>query len=250
MSNDIFTEPTAETKPVTPAVVTVNDLVGEGKKFASVDDLAKAKATSDAFIQQLQEELKGLREAVIKQNNAEENLRTLQTDIAEMKAKQNSKADEPSPQTTGELTTEKLEEIVSGVITKQEQSRTANQNLNTANSEMVRQFGSVDKAQEVFKQKAAELNMTLADLKALAAKSPTAFFSIMKLDTTKKTDKKVDLQNSNVNTSVLPIGSGMKQGTAAYYNSIRRERGNAAFFADIKLQQEIFQAKMNGTYDS
>lgn len=248
MSN-IFTEPGDNNKEPINVDVKLEDLVGEGKKFADGDALAKAKAMADAFVEQLKEENKGLRDAASKSNNAEENLRVLQTKIAELEAKLN-KSDEPSPNTKGELTAEKLEEIVTGVITRQEQSRTANQNLAAANSEMVKQLGSVEKAQEVFKTRAAELGMSVGDLKAIAAKSPAAFFSIMKIEAGKPGAVKSDLQTSTVNTAALPNGSGLKPGTHAYYNELRKKMGNQAFFADKKLQTEIFKAKVSGTYDS
>jgi hypothetical protein len=40
----------------------LEDLVGEDKKFKSVEDLAKGKAESDAFIRKLQEENEGMRQ--------------------------------------------------------------------------------------------------------------------------------------------------------------------------------------------
>lgn len=226
--------------------VKADDLVGEGKKFATVDDLAKGKAESDAFINRLQEELKGLRDELTRSANANDNLAELQKEIAALKAAQSA---EPRSNTSSELTTEKLEEIVTSVITKQEQSRTANQNIATANSEMIKQFG--DKAKEVFEQKASAIGMSVADLKAIASKSPTAFYQIVGINPDKAVDVRPDLQSSKVNTAAMPdVPGALKKGTAAYYNKIRREMGNAKFFADTKLQAEIWEHKKAGTYDS
>ena len=244
---DVFSEANPnQPNPATPAAK-FEDLVGEGKKFATADDLAKGKAESDAFIRQLTEELKGLRESVTKDNNATDNLAALQAELADLKAKLN-KPVEPSPNTKGELTTGQLEEIVASVITKQEQSRTSAQNVSVANHKMVEIFG--DKAQETFQQRAIELSMTAGELKAIAAKSPNAFYRIMGIEGTKP-GAHIDTQSSKLNTAALPSNPGQpKKGTAAYYNQVRKTVGNQAFFSDVKLQQEIFQAKKNGLYDS
>jgi hypothetical protein len=238
---DVFSQPNGAAM-ADQANVTLNDLVGEGKKFKDADALAKAKIESDAFIEQLKGELAGLR-------NAQGNLDALQNRIAELEAQKN-KSPAPSPNTMGELTQDKLEEIVAGFITKQEQSRTANQNIAAANDAMIRQFGSLDKAQAEFNLKALETGMSVAELKALAAKSPNAFYHVMGINP-KAPAPKADLQNSNINTTNLQSNSaGPKPRSAAYYNAKRREIGNAAFFADKQLQKEIFEAKKSGAYDA
>lgn len=244
---DVFSEANPNpANPVTP-LAKFEDLVGEGKKFATADDLAKGKAESDAFIKHLTEELKGLRESVNRDNNASDNLATLQAEIADLKAKLNKPA-EPSPDTKGELTTGQLEEIVASVITKQEQSRTTAQNVAVANSKMVEIFG--DKASETFQQRAVELGMSAGELKAIAAKSPNAFYRIMGIEGAKPAAH-IDTQSSKLNSAAMPSNPGQpKKGTAAYYNQVRKTIGNKAFFADTKLQQEIFQAKKNGLYDA
>ena len=227
--------------------VTVNDLVGPDRKFKTVDDLAKGKAESDAYITQLLEELKSTREALTKDNNAQENLRTLQQENADLKAKlaANVTSEKPRENTTPELTEDKLEAIVASVITKNEKTKTANQNMANAKTALVKLYG--DKAQDVFKQKATELGMTVEELSAVAAKSPTALFKMIGVEPSK--DIQAQLQTPSVNTNVPTPTQGAKVGTAAYYNEMRRKMGNQAFFADSKLQQEIWKAKKTGTYD-
>lgn len=252
---DIFTEDNPAAKPeADPApVVSVQDLVGEGKKFATVDDLAKGKAESDAFINQLKDELAGVRSELEKGNNAEDNLKTLRAELADVKSKLTNVNSEPKEPTAPVLDEEQLEALVSGVITKNEQTRTANQNLAAANTAMVKQFGSVEKATEVFKSKAEAIGMSSSDLKALAAKSPSAFFHLVDIKPEGDPSNKqiVDLQDNQVNSAVLPQSTpGAKPGTAEYYNQLRREMGNQKFFADKTLMKEIWTAKKAGTYDS
>lgn len=232
---------------VSPAAL--SDLVGEGKKFATVEDLAKGKLESDRFIAQLQEELKGLRDASQRDHNAATNLAALQNEIASLKAKTNSPP-EPSPNTKGELTQGQLEELVANAITKKEQERTVAQNIAMAQSQLVKAYGSTEKAQEMLSVKAAEIGMSVPDLRAIAAKSPTAFLQIIGA-TTKTASDGPDFGTQKLNPAALPLTNGQpKQGSAAYYNKMRKEIGNKAFFSNVKLQQEIFAAKKSGLYDS
>lgn len=248
--SDIFSA--AEEAPgiATPPNVSFADLVGEGKKFADAEALAKAKAEADFFINKLKEENKALREAVTKEINAADNLTALQKEMAELREKLNKKSVEPSQPTAGDLTAgQNLEELVSRVITKNEQARTANQNLSAVNDVLVRQHGSLEKAQEFFNAKAAELNLSAGELKALAAKSPTAFYQVIGVKPDARPEPGLPVQK--VNPAAMPSNPGSpKKGTAAYYSNLRKEMGTAKFFADVALQQEIIKAaKQPGFYD-
>lgn len=236
---DVFSQPNGEAK-ADPAKVSLQDLVGEGKKFKDADALAAAKAESDAFIEQLKAENAGLR-------NAGANLEALQARIAELEAEKN-KSPAPSPNTSGELSQDKLEAIVAGVITKQEQSRTANQNVAAANDTLVKLYG--DKATSVLSERAAAVGMSVTDLKAVAAKSPSAFYSIIGVDP-KTSTAKPDMQTSNLNTVAIPSNPAQpKVGSRAYYEVMRKTMGNDKFFGDVKLQKQIFEHKKSGAYDA
>lgn len=247
---DIFSDPSKSPDPApTPIAVKVDDLVGEGKKFATLEDLARSKVEADNFIQHLTQELKGLRESVQRDTNAVDNLAKMQAEIADLKAKLISKSAEPSPDTTGALTTDKLEALVASVMTKKEQERTANQNISAANADMVKVAGSLEKAAELMRSKASELHMSVDELKAIASKSPTAFGQLMGLNGAKPAVA-LDSITQRVNPAALSANNGQpKKGTAAYYNNLRKEIGNQAFFANTKLQREIFEAKKSGLYD-
>ena len=248
--SDVFSTATNHSVvAATPSASMLADLVGEGKKFATPEDLAKAKIEADAFINQLKDENKGLRESAQRDANAGDNLAALQRELAELKAKLNKSA-EPSPNTTGELTTGQLENLVAGVMTKKEQERTAAQNMRDANDKLVKFAGSLEKALEVLKSRASELGLSVYDLKAMAEKSPTAFLQIMGA-ASGKPSATPDLSTPQVNSAAMPLTNGQPtQGTAAYYNNLRKEMGNQKFFANIKLQKEIFAAKKSGLYDS
>ena len=77
------------------------DLVGEGKKFATVEDLAKGKQESDRFIEQLQGELSGLREDLGKRMTSEQVLEEINRQkVAEKEAAESRNEEPTSPQTS------------------------------------------------------------------------------------------------------------------------------------------------------
>jgi len=57
MSDDVFSTQTGDQTSKT----SLEELVGEGKKFKTVEDLAKGKLEADSFIAQLEGELKGVK---------------------------------------------------------------------------------------------------------------------------------------------------------------------------------------------
>jgi len=74
------TDNTGESATSNESTTSVTDtLVGEGKKFASIEALAAGKAESDKFIEQLQGELKGLRTDLDKRLSQEEILEEIKT---------------------------------------------------------------------------------------------------------------------------------------------------------------------------
>lgn len=245
---DVFTG--AESgKPKDNTVITVNDLVGEGKKFKTVDDLAKGKAESDAFINQLQEEMKALRNEVEKRNTAEANLESLRAEIREIKAKPVSS--EASPNTTGALTAEQLENLVASTLTKQERERMAAQNLKTVNDKLVQTFGSSEKASEVLSKKAYDIGMSIEELRAIAAKSPSALLKLIGSDSGEKKADGVDPLNTNTKAeNVKAGGAEPPAGSHAWYQALRRKVGNEKFYSDKKLQQQMWQDKKSGKYDA
>lgn len=258
MTENIFNE--TATKPEdnkveeqqqeTPVNTVFDQLVGEGKKFKDNEALAQAKQESDTFIERLKQENQELREKLTEVNNSEQNLDELRREINTLKEQLANKSSEPSHDTNGALTAEDVEKIVSSSMTRAEESRTRQQNLTSANDAMVRHHGTADKAREAMEDKANELGMTVKELTAIAARSPSAFAKMV-LPAVKET-RQSTVTKSDVNTSsdnFAQTYGGPKNGTKAYFDNKRKEMGNAAFFGDIKLQQEIINAKASGTYD-
>lgn len=213
-----------------------NELVGEGKKFKSEEDLAKAKVESDNFIEQLKGELSGLREDLSKRETTEELLKML-------KEKQSQPSDSKED-TIPQLSKEDIAKLVEEKLVETDKSKTQTRNLSEVNSRMTEVYG--EKAAQILAQRAKENGVSVDFLKDTAAHSPSAFYSLIGIN--KPSGSTPTTEKSSVNTAAAFQGTGPKVGTKAYFDNIRKEQGNAVYF-DPKVQNQIFQAKKAGTYD-
>lgn len=157
--------------------VTLDTLVGEGKKFATADDLAKAKAESDRFIQQLQAENAELRKTVTTPDRTQEILDRLEA--------LNRKPDPVTPpvvtppaQRTENLDTRQLtEEDILRLMTQREQKAQATRNVETVKTQLKEKFG--DSYPQVLKSLQEQMGVTQDFLNNIAATSPKAFLQLL-----------------------------------------------------------------------
>lgn len=146
------------------------ELVGEGKKFADVQALAKGKAAADAHITSLERSLSELREDL-------KNRGTTQDLLDAIKALKNEPPASPppanhaDPEVVGKpgLTEDDIERLLAQ---REEKSRKA-ANLNTAVSKLKEQYGNQYTVE--VQKKAAELGVTTAYMQNLAETSPQLF---------------------------------------------------------------------------
>lgn len=233
---DQVTPPTQGTPATPPAPTGVfEQLVGEGKKFGSPEDLAKGKMESDRFINKLTQENEQLRELI----------KTIEQKDKEMEARAailnqlngNPEPQDPQPRAPTQQPQAKglTEADVARLIEEVNQSKVANANLQSVDQALVKQFGA--EAPNVVKAKAAELGISVDDLKALASKSPGAFYQMVGVDTA-----------SSGNSSSMYVGSkpgAQPQGepvrNAAYYEGLKQKMGIKAFAFDKRLQVQMFK---------
>lgn len=235
MTDDVFTTET-------PAPAPTTDLVGPDKKFKTVEDLARGKAEADAYIENLKREQAELRAELAKATKTDEELAALR---AELNALRTATPQGSREQTVPALTVDSVKSLVEQTITQAERNRTAQQNVQAANAEMVRVHGTLEKAAEAVKARAAEVGMSLEAIKAIAASSPTAFAKIMGNEQAKSV---APLNPNRVAPERTPslTPNDTTPGTKAYFDNIQKTDRNAYF--SPRVQQEIWKAVKAGTY--
>lgn len=224
----------------------LEELVGENRKFKTVEALAKGKAESDAYIRKLQTELAELRQALQAKDQDlatrikyEDFLRRLgQATGSPGNADVTSpEKGEPAPtKVEAKLPEEVIETTVESVLAKREQKRAQEANLSQVVSALRETFG--DNYKHRVQQQAQRLGVDITTLTDIAARSPEAFYTLMEMKSRETFSPPPRSQVS------LPRTESKKN--FAYYQKMRKEKGELWYFTPA-VQQEIWEeAKRQG----
>lgn len=156
--------PDGVTAPPTPPTLpdSVKDLVGDGKKYATVEKALEALAHSQNHIAKLEQEA---RERAAQLESAV-SVEKLHETVQELLAKER---ETHVPAAVDEAA---LSGLLDRALTQREQAALAQKNQDAVVTALRNKFG--DKAQEVYEGKAKELGVSVADLNAMARKSSAA----------------------------------------------------------------------------
>lgn len=189
----VATSTTTTPAPTVPNVVLpdeVKDFVGEGKKYATIEDALKSVPHAQKYIDEqkaklaeLEEESQKLKEELAKKKQMEEYLESLKQTNTE-------------PSQT--VQTPDISSLVEQKITELEHKKKATQNLMEVDAAMKKQYG--EKAKEIFATKANELGVSIAYLTNLASTSPNAFYKMFDIKDGQNSGMKT---NSSINTESL-----------------------------------------------
>jgi hypothetical protein len=233
------------------------ELVGEGKKFKDVKDLAKGKARSDAFIEQLKREQAELREELAKTKSIEEHLNDLRNaminrskqegNIREMTPDHGSSRDENTGQNQSAANTpspDDIQRLVAEEVNRRVSVEKQKQNIDSVIDAAKRVYGESYKQELTNKAKA--LGSSPDELFNIAEKNPQLFKSIMGLNETAGTPPVKQNEGTNrifesTNTEALRSqhGSSNSQKKYADFEQLRKE--NPQEYFSPRVQNEMFQ---------
>lgn len=227
MQTDAFAPQATTTQTTEESANPLNLLVGEGKKFKSVEDLAKGKLEADRFIEQVLREKAELQETLTKLTT-------------EAQVQQSISQETPSTNTNKSKVGESpdIKALVQQTITELFAERETQNNVVEVNKKLQSTFG--DRAADIVAQRASELNVGVEFLRSVAAKSPTAFYKL--LDTTGAVQPSGSVAQSTV---TIPAGGETKASrTWADYQAIRKS--NPTLYHSPAIQKEIYTARKEG----
>src|SRR5210317_1478061 len=179
MTDDVFSQTEGKEVEGTVSTVTTSplaELVGEDKKFKSIDDLAKGKLEADQHIGQLEGEMKMLREQMAELEEAASKKATV-SDLVDAVKNANKKVDEDGNQPISE---EQLKTMVADIMDGRTEAQTRASNFRQANQSVLDKFnGDVEAARTYTAERAKQLGISVDKLKALGEESPSAFKQLM-----------------------------------------------------------------------
>jgi hypothetical protein len=165
---------------------------------------AAIQANADLFVEKLLEikredgtpKYESVEAALDALKASQEHIRTIEAQNAEYKTKaqeaeelkatlerlkgnivnQEKPAGSPAPQ--GGLSEEAAAQLFEQKLAERDLAKTMEGNLKQVNNQLIEKFGTADVAGQKVKEKAAELGLSLEDLKALSAKTPKAVLAL------------------------------------------------------------------------
>jgi hypothetical protein len=214
-------------------------LVGEGKKFKTVDDLAKGKVEADAFILTLQNTINSLADELKQANVSAERKTHLENLMSSLtnttKPGETKPANQPSEGSNQPATTLSHDDVVK-IVEAREAAALKARNLANALAPVRKLYG--EKTDEVIASKAASLGLTVEALQNLAAQSPAAFLNVVGVNNKDNSTRPMAAHNS-VNSVGTPTGGDTQVRNKAYYDNLRKEQGSWKFASDAKLQVQL-----------
>lgn len=216
----------------------LDELVGEGKKFKTVEDLARGKAEADLYIEDFKRRQDELRQDYLRLKTEYDAGPSLKELIDQMKAAKESNSD--NTQSANEdksdtLDLTKVEEMIrNGIATTKQQEREEN-NYNTVQAKLIEVYGP--NYAQTLKTQISQLGLTADFVNDLARKHPTVLFKTLGLDGQRQGETfQAPPQSTNRNDS---FGSNAPKRTWTYYEKIRKTDSKRYF--DPKTQDQMFK---------
>lgn len=210
----------------------LTELVGEGKKYKTAEDLARSRLQADIHITKVEKENAELRDKLAGAKAVEDVLEAV-------KASAVSGRDSPdlvnSP--AQGLTAAEIASIVQEQVTGLETKRERILNRKKADIKMRELFG--EKAEEVFKEQAAtpELFKLYTEL---AEVDPEKFVSLFKRGSEKSP---IDSGGSQTRVISQPTSEATDPGTQGFYSKMRKE--NPSLYYSAATQLKMHQAALS-----
>lgn len=234
MSDDVFTQDQSEENGSL-----VEQLVGEGKKYKTVEELAKGRLEADKYIEQLENENKLTREQMAELEASKDKQATIADLIESVK-----KANKQDPDSANHVTDEELSKKIKSIIQGEKESSTKESNRLRANKAVLDKMnGDVEAAKSYVAERAKALGMTVKDLQTLGETSPDAFHKLMETKSSTVSPSVSSLPGQrNVSGNTAQVIDGHR--TKAYYDQLKKDVGIQRYWNDPKIQGQYLKDSM------
>lgn len=228
--SDLFKAPDQEIT-IDPEKDYLPDLVGEGKKFKTPADLARAKLESDAFIERLKRENAEMRSKVETELSMKQFLDNLDAKLKAKPADDTTQRTTPDEPNAEQINKGISEEDILKLLDNREKTKQQQENLNKAIELSKKSFGA--NYSLVLEQKAQELGISKNFLEDIAKSNVSAFARIVGAEP--KNDSTQLFPTSSVTTQTAPpVNTGKKYSD---FEKMRKE--NYKEWISPRVQNEI-----------
>jgi len=214
----------------------LTELVGEGKKFKSPQELARGKYEADLYVRTLERQKDELRSDFLKLKDEQAARAKLEDLIDQWSNKQQSSSDNTQAneqQTTKPVIDSKeIESLVSSKIQEHELTKKQQENFAQVRTKLKEHFGS--NYQEVLKQQIDNLGLNEDFINDLARRYPTVLYKTLGLDQEQRESFQSPPRSNQRSDNFAP--STTKR-TWSYYQKIKKE--NPKLYYDPKTTVQM-----------
>ncbi len=217
----------------------LEELVGDGKKFKSVDDLAKSKAYSDIHIANLERRMDQMREDYIRVKSESESGAKLQELIDLMKT-QGTQQQTSSTNTQANdgtqspvIKPEEIQSLVSNEVAKLEATRREQDNYNQVLAKVTERYGN--NYRTVLKDQANALGLTEDDINSMARRNPNLFYKTFDINENRQQSFQTPPTSQTRQSNFTPRA---EKRTMSFYEKMRKENPVAYFDPKIAVQMD------------
>lgn len=206
----------------------VDQLVGEGKKFKTIDDLARGKLEADRFVLKLQSEIEELRGDL----NARERLDELLARLEEKQSGGGANSSQGNQPSSERPNSPNIAELIEQTITKRDAAKTASENIAEAERALEKHFGADYDAK--VKQRAKDLGISFKAINDLAKESPKALLELVGVTTGKP--QVYNTPTSSLATERMGLSPNAGARNYKYYQDLKAKDKSHYWSADVQLQ--------------
>lgn len=221
----------------------IDALVGEGKKFDSVEALAAGKLKADEHISTIEQENAALKEQLARTASEDDKAAQVKELLDAVKAGATNEGSEGG-QT---MSQEELEKIVQHAIQNDKSAETKAANRARGNALVLGKVeGNVEAARILVAERAQALGMSTQSLAELSETSPDAFATLIGVNdgTASSSGSLTQLPNNN-RDALSPSGPALEiEGykTKAWFDAKRKEVGPSKYINDQFIQNELVRS--------
>ena len=215
------------------------ELVGTDKKYKDDQALAKSKVQGDLHINQLERELRGIRDEL----NSRVDMETLVTELKDLskqdviKVEDQSNLENQNQDETNktEQTPEQIEQLVNSLVEKKENTNRLTRNLSEVTDTLAKNWGN--KAEENWVSLRDELNMSEQELRDFASSKPQAVIKLAGIQEQKPEVPNDDSLFSQGNVQLNPfdnLSSGARD--YAYFQKMRKSDPKKYHSKEVQIE--------------
>lgn len=215
----------------------LNEYVGEGKKYKSQEDLAKAYYHAETALRNREARLDTITADFIRLKEENSTKAKLEDYLAQIDSKRQQLASNTQTPIVNEgkepkiLDEEQIDRIFSNKIRDFEISKRQQENFDTVKAKLTERYGS--NYQSFIRDQINQLGLTEEDVNSLAKKSPTAFFKTLGLEDVKRENFQAPPRSTGT-FSPKALGGPKPQ---SYYDELKKT--NPKILRDPKILQQM-----------